>query len=157
MGTAFYFSRTRQHRRKYEKDSEWRSFVKLVDEFSISRIEPRDSKEEPFIQLADLFAGLAAYSYLHYDYYDQWKHSNTRQMKLFETETCSQFKLSGADKERCRVLDYFNNNNCKRYKLGVSLKSNRGLKTPNPKNPINFWFYVPQHETDKAPLKEKHE
>ncbi|MCX6674325.1 MAG: DUF3800 domain-containing protein [Methanothrix sp.] len=137
-----------------KKFSEWQSFVKLVSEFRISRIEPKDSKEEPFIQLADLFAGLAAYSYLHYDYYDQWKHSNTRQAKLFETGTCSQIKLSGADKERCRVLDYFNNI-CKKYKLGVSLKSNKGLKTPDPKNPINFWFYMPQHEADKAPLKEK--
>jgi hypothetical protein len=136
------------------KSSGWQSFVNLESEFSINRIEPRDSKEEPFIQLADLFAGLAAYSYLHYDYYDQWKHSNTSQAKLFETGTFSQIKLSGADKERCIVLDYFNNI-CKKYRLGVSLKSSNGLKTPNPKKPINFWFYVPQHEDDRSPLKEK--
>ena len=139
-----------------KKFSGWQSFVKLVSEFGISRIEPRDSNEEPFIQLADLFAGLAAYSYLHYDYYDLWKHSNSRQATLFETEPSSQIRLSGADKERCRVLDKFNNI-CKEFKLGVSLKSNKGLKTPNPKQPINFWFYMPQHEADKAPLRRNHE
>jgi len=40
---------------------------------------------------------------------------------------------------------------CKSNKLGVSLKSSKGFKTFDPKNPINFWFYVPQSDEDQAP------
>ncbi len=61
-------------------------------------------------------------------------------------------KLSKSDQERCCVLYEFNNK-CKNKKLGVSLKINRGLKTFDAKNPINFWWYEPQHEADKAPRK----
>jgi hypothetical protein len=33
---------------------------------------------------------------------------------------------------------------------GVGLNNSRGLKTWKPENPINFWFYEPQHEDDTA-------
>jgi hypothetical protein len=137
-----------------KKSSGWQGLLKYVGEFGITSIEPKDSKDEPFIQLADLFAGLAVYSHSRYDYYDQWKNANTCQTKLFEMGSSSPIKLSTADKERCRVLGYFDSI-CKRNKLGVSLKSNKGLTTPRPTNPINFWMYIPQHDADKAPEKEK--
>lgn len=134
--------------------SGWQGLLKYVGEFGIALIEPRDSKKEPFIQLADLFAGLAVYSYLRYDYYDEWKNGNTCQTKLFDMGSNTQIKLSAADKERCGILGYFNGL-CKKKKLGVSLKSRKGLATPNPNNQINFWIYMPQHDNDKAPVKEK--
>jgi hypothetical protein len=28
------------------------------------------------------------------------------------------------------------------------------LWTPKCSNPVNFWLYVPQHDLDKAPIKE---
>jgi len=42
---------------------------------------------------------------------------------------------------------------CKSKKLGVSLKTHRGLRTLNPESPINFWWYEPQHDADRAPTK----
>jgi len=42
---------------------------------------------------------------------------------------------------------------CKRKKLGVSLKTNHGLRTFDPANPVNFWWYESQYDEDKAPVK----
>lgn len=47
------------------------------------------------------------------------------------------------------------NSLCKQQRSAVSLKSNRGLWTPNPVNPLNFWMYEPQHPEDRAPTKVK--
>lgn len=52
---------------------------------------------------------------------------------------------------RYRLLDWFNKE-CKNMRLGVSLDSNKCLHTFKPENPINFWFYKPQGEYDKAPI-----
>jgi hypothetical protein len=37
--------------------------------------------------------------------------------------------------------------------LGVSLKTHGGLRTLQPANRINFWWYEPQSPEDKAPTK----
>ena len=125
--------------------------------YNIDEIKPLKSCDQPLIQLADLFAGLVAYSRNNYFQYEQWICNGTYQQTLSESfsgcKSSKLIKLSGSDKERCKLLDYFNKK-CKRKKLGVSIKTNRGLKTIDPKNPINFWWYVPQHESDKAPTKE---
>ncbi len=125
--------------------------------YNIDKIMPLRSCEEPLIQLADLFAGIAAYSRNNYPQYEQWICKGTHQQTLFESfDECKHsktIKLSGSDKERCKLLVYFNKN-CKRKKLGVSIKTNKGLRTFNPINPINFWWYIPQNESDKAPTKE---
>jgi hypothetical protein len=125
--------------------------LRLKQEFSIEQIMPCKSNQEPLIQLADLFVGLAAYSRSSYDCYEQWQRTSDTQMSLFPPEASS-VQLSGSDRERCRVLDEFDSL-CKSFKLGVSLKTNHGLRTFNPKKPINFWWYEPQHEADKAPVK----
>lgn len=135
-----------------EKSSGWQGLIKSVNEFGIVQIEPKDSKDEPLIQLADLFAGLATYSRGKYDCFEKWKNNGTRQTKLFEETPEPPIIISKADMERCLILDNFNYN-CKRKKMGVSLKTNKGLKSFDPAKPINFWWYVPQHETDKAPVR----
>jgi hypothetical protein len=135
-----------------KRSSGWQGLRESFSEFGIVRIEPNDSKEEPLIQLADFFAGLAVYSRARYDHYDKWKNHGTRQSKLFEDTPISPIMISKADQERCFILNYFNYN-CKRKKLGVSLKTNKGLRSFDPTKPVNFWWYVPQHETDKAPLR----
>jgi len=124
--------------------------LRLKQEFSIEQIVPCKSNQEPLIQLADLCVGLAAYSRSSYDCYEQWQRASDRQMSLLPLESSVQF--SGSDRERCRVLAEFDFL-CKSSKLGVSLKTNRGLRTFDPKKPINFWWYEPQHEADKAPVK----
>jgi len=126
--------------------------IRLRREFRVEEIVPCHSGEEPIAQVGDLFAGLAVYSRECYDRYVAWfQSSGPQQLALLPREqlvVC----LSGADRERCPVLDKLNEL-CKRYKLGVSLESNCGLKTYDPRKPLNFWWYEPQHNADKAPTR----
>jgi hypothetical protein len=101
-------------------------------------------------QLCDFFAGIASYSRLNFTKFCEWEFLQSGQTRLFQTETSVEF--SNRDSERCRVLAHFNRL-CKANKLGVSLKSNKGLQTPNPNNPLNFWLYNPQSDLDIAPVK----
>ena len=131
---------------------------RLREDFNIVEISPCDSKQEPLIQLCDLYVGMAIYSrnyYKRYRYYFQ-TYSPSRQMTLFNVGAENSVKLSNADKQRCQLILEFNKL-CKSKKMGISLDSYEGLKTPDPKNPVNFWWYEPQHELDKAPLRQKHQ
>jgi hypothetical protein len=129
-----------------------RFIVRLKKEFKIEIVSPCRSHEEPLVQLADLFAGLAVYSRTSYDRYAIWQGENSDQGALFKNEKFSNIKLSKSDKERCLVLSEFNKK-CKNKKFGVSLQTGKGLKTFDHSKPINFWWYEPQHEADKAPCK----
>lgn len=129
-----------------------RFILRLKKEFRIEIVSPCKSHKEPLIQLADLFAGLAVYSRSSYNRFESWELSNKKGELLFPVEQEQLLKLSKSDIERCRVLSEFNEK-CKNKKLGVSLKTNKGLKTFDAKRPINFWWYEPQHEADKAPCK----
>ncbi|MCX7866310.1 DUF3800 domain-containing protein [Limisphaera sp. VF-2] len=120
-------------------------------EFGIEEIRPVSSKEYPLLQLADLFAGLPAFSRGKYEKYELWLESQSLQMNWFNDSQQPQ-KLSPSERQHFEVLKMFDQE-CKKRKLGVSLKSGRGLWTPNPENPINFWIYEPQHPEDKAPVR----
>ena len=125
--------------------------LRLVTEFKIDVFTPCKSHAEPLVQVADLFAGLGAYSYDRFPIYCEWKKTTTPQ-GTFEFEPQPTVpKFSCADRERCPFLGYFDRQ-CKSRKFGVSLESNRGLRTFDPRNPINFWMYTPQHERDIAPV-----
>lgn len=126
--------------------------LRLKQEFKVENIKPCKSHHEPLVQLADLCAGLAVYSRTSYDRYEIWQAANCDQGTLFKNEKVSSIKLSKSDQERCYVLGEFNKK-CKNKTLGVSLKTERGLKTFDHSKPINFWWYEPQHEADKAPCK----
>lgn len=128
---------------------------RLKNEFNIEKIIPCDSKKEPFIQLADLYVGIAIYSRMGYAKYYHWLQSHSGQPTLFNEEMGDTIKLSRADKERCSLIYEFDRL-CKDNKLGVSFGTFGGFRTLNPRNPINFWWYEPQHELDKAPLRHKH-
>lgn len=129
-----------------------RFILRLKTEFRITQVMPCKSHKEPFVQLADLFAGLAVYSRSSYNRFESWELSNKKEELLFPVEQEQLLKLSKSDIERCCVISEFNEK-CKNKKLGVSLKTNKGLKTFDVKRHINFWWYEPQHETDKAPCK----
>jgi len=117
-------------------------------------IETRSSKDEPIVQLADLFAGFARFSREKGKRYWSWlKTEETKcQPSLFLIEDNNSGEISKADKARFSLLREFDNF-CKKRKLGVSLKEKKYLWTPNPENPVNFWSYEPQHEMDKAPTR----
>ena len=126
--------------------------VRLRQEFRIEEITPCKSIDELLVQLADLLAGLGAYSRERFETYEEWQRQNNPQQVLFSSPGNPTVRLSRSDRERCQLLAEFDSE-CKRRKLGVSLQTNRGLFTYEPKNPINFWPYVPQHDKDKAPVK----
>lgn len=130
-------------------------FFDLEQAFSIHDIRPCKSHEEPLIQLVDLFTGMATYSRGEYEKYVEWQANNTdSQIELFSSGRVTPTQLSKADKERCSVLHQFSSRS-KSKKLGVSLQTHRGLRTLDPKQPVNFWWYMPQHDSDKAPTKQK--
>lgn len=59
---------------------------------------------------------------------------------------------SRSEVERFQVLRAFNET-CKERKFRVSLDTHAGLRTMSGASPINFWWYQPQHEFDRAPTR----
>jgi hypothetical protein len=123
---------------------------RLRREFAIAQVAPLASHASPLIQLADLFAGMAVFSRASFADYDRWQAEFGPQPRLLPAEAGA--PLSNSARERCRVLHHLDER-CKAHKLGVSLKTRRGLWTRQPHNPINFWWYTPQHPGDVAPRK----
>ncbi len=115
--------------------------------YSILSFGEKCSKAEPLIQIADLFSGMAVFSKDSYSNYSKWKHNQN--LSLFNEEEIS---FSNRENYRFKLLDLFNNK-CKAGGLGVSLKRQKCLYTHDPKNPVNFWHYKPQHDKDIAPLR----
>ena len=129
---------------------------RLKVEFGIQEIQPLRSIETPLLQLADLFAGMGAFSHERFDLYQIWLHRkrSAEQPSLpleFERDD-KKAEFSRSERERFHVLSAFDEM-CKAHKLGVSLKTWQGLRTPDPRKPINFWVYEPQHPDDKAPTR----
>jgi len=115
--------------------------------YNIEKFKEIDSQYSPCCHISDLFAGISVYSKNNFDKYLQWK---TNQFpSLFKQEIP---QLTNREKFRFQVMDNLNIQ-CKKRKLGVSLEKKRCFSTPNPINPINFWYYKPQHEMDNAPTK----
>lgn len=125
--------------------------IRLRQEFAIEEIQAVSSEAHPLLQLADLFAGLAVFSRDKFDDYQKWSQATSPQAVLFDEGDASD-DPSRSSRERFRVLKEFDRL-CKQRKLGVSLKTKRGLWTPQPQNPINVWMYEAQHPEDKAPQK----
>jgi hypothetical protein len=124
--------------------------LRLRREFGIEEIQPLPSQESALLQLADLFAGLAVFSRSEYDAYQAWLRRTSAQPTLDGVGTADDPEPSRASQQRFLVLRALDQG-CKDRRLGVSLATWRGLRTPNPANPINFWLYEPQHEFDIAP------
>lgn len=125
--------------------------IRLRREFGLEEIQPVSSGEHPLLQLADLFAGLAVFSHHKFPEYQRWNEARSQQKRLFDEADAAK-DPSRSSKERFMVLKTFDDL-CKQKTIGVSLQTKRGLWTPKPENPINFWIYEPQHPEDKAPQK----
>lgn len=112
-----------------------------------------DSAITPSCQIADLFAGLSVFSVNSYSSYCKWDSNSMKQQQLpLFSITNQDIKFSNRERARFEVMHYLNKR-CKRLKLGVSLKSNKRFHTFDPRKPVNFWHYAPQHENDKAPTR----
>jgi len=142
-------------------DGPWKRLIQdklLYEEFE--RLKPRilsfksvESADSPFVQLADLFAGMASYSRERSSQIKVLLKEKNEQPNLFD-EAKSDVKITPTDRVRFEVIWNFYLQ-CKRYHLGVSLKTKNYLLTQSPQNPINFWHYEPQNSMDKAPVKTK--
>lgn len=124
----------------------WKQFYHMAD------IQTVKSCDEPLVQISDMFAGLASFSYQCFKKYKIWEEKNSSQPSFFNSFKEGEDQFSKSEKERFHILLFFNSE-CKRRKMRVSLNSHRGLITKDPKYALNFWFYQPQHELDKAPIK----
>lgn len=114
---------------------------KIMLPYWIKSIEEKESASTPFIQVADFFCGLAAFSYNSFEKWKAYKSGDTA-------------GFSKSERERCLVLDRLNNE-CKKQKLKISLNGYGGLYSYQPRNSPNFWLYQPQTPQDKAPVKLK--
>lgn len=115
-------------------------------------IEESNTDENPFIQIADIFAGLARTSYIDYEKYEKW--INKGQQSLFPNENLNDIEITGREEHRFKIYKYINTYS-KHKSWTVSLKTNHGFCTFDKSKPLNFWFYKPQHKKDKAPLKNR--
>ena len=109
-----------------------------------------NSAETPFVQLADLFAGMAAYTRSNSEVIKVLMKEEKGIQELFpDVLAC---RVRKTDRGRFKVIAYLYQR-CRKGQLGVSLTEQGYLRTLDPQNPINFWHYEPQHLQDKAPTK----
>ena len=126
--------------------------AKTLKSYHVMRLKPMFSHESPVSQLADLFAGLIPYSRHCYDKYAAIK-IEKEGGTLFES---SKVECTDLDRYRYEIIAQMLRHK-EKQKLGISFESSRGFRSYNPSKdfPINFWWYIPQHEKDKAPVKIK--
>lgn len=117
----------------------------------IKTLREVDSKKTPFVNLADLFAGMAAYTRNKSSVIRTLLNEEEELKDLFPNHVpaCDPNKL---DRGRFKVIRHLVNR-CKQGQLGVSIKDCGYLRTQDPRKPINFWHYNPQHIHDQAPRK----
>ena len=119
--------------------------------FRLERLETVRSHQEPACQLADLFAGLGAFSRTMAREYGEWCNATNPQGNFFSLTQGPM--TSHSERERFEVLHHFADR-CRSLTLGVSLRTKGYLTTPDPANPLNFWHYEPQHDSDRAPTRD---
>lgn len=120
-----------------------------IQGYFVSEIKQRNSKEFPIIQVADLFAGMAACSWNNHSKLLASINENNGQLFLFSKKS----QHSNAIKQRSEIISHLDSF-CKAHNMQVSFRSSGGLFSYKPSMPINFWKYEPQHELDKAPTVE---
>lgn len=110
------------------------------------------SSVEPLVQLADLFAGLGAFSWNRAESYWQWQLGQTGQAQLF-----AEFEKPALSKSEAYKADTLSHLRtlCSQREVPLSHELAKGLRTKNPADPFNFWFYTPQRERDKAPRRHR--
>ncbi len=112
-----------------------------------------DSASTPFVQLADLMAGMAAYTRTKASIVKElFAEESGDQMDLIPRKVPVSQSATRTDEGRVQVVSHLYRG-CKARKLGVSLRTDGYLRTHDGRQPVNFWHYEPQHPRDKAPTK----
>ena len=119
------------------------------------RVKQVSSSDQPLIQIADLFAGLAAFSWNNRQEYRNWK-IEAQQVRHGQQSMFSgmgNIQISNSARFKHEVLDHISG--MELPGVAMDKENNEGLRTFGPtKNRINFWLYIPQREGDKAPTRQ---
>lgn len=123
---------------------------------NIEKFRESISDNNPLTQLIDIYTGLGRLSIKKGSKFIEWKKiqekKDKNQMMLFDSSV-NNINVSRGEESKFKIL-YFLIKNCKKHKMGVSINSNSYLYTYQPtKYNINYWFYEPQGNYDKAPTK----
>lgn len=119
--------------------------------FEVVGIREQRSSEQPFVQLADIFAGLTVFSWNNYARLQDYRLQEAKHKQLKLTGPAEEISLSRRDKERFMLLLDF-----------VSLLKDNGLKIrfgndgglrSFPSETINFWCYERRSQKDRAPVR----
>jgi len=120
--------------------------------YQVIKITQVSSDKSPVSRLADLFAGLIPYSRYCYDKYEAIKIEKEGGALLKTGE----IEFAPLDINRYEIIKCLLKHK-EKQKFGISFESSKGFRSLKPSKdyPINFWWYEPQHEKDKAPVKLK--
>jgi len=121
------------------------------DQFFDVHVQQVASDQCRLCQLADLFAGMGAYSRERAETMKALKRESSGQLALIDGD--EKPPASQRDTERFRVISHLYDR-CRERKLGVSFETEGYLRTRDPRNPVNFWHYEPQSDKDKAPTRD---
>lgn len=135
---------------------EARQFV-LAEQFCVTSASPQITSvtsHHPLVQVADLFAGLASFSWNEYSAHAAWKLRQNGQQDMFADLYAPPSKSA---EYKHRALHYLKQLHILRLANADKKKyeqQEKGLVT-RPGERINFWLYTPQRDDDKAPTRPK--
>jgi len=137
-----YLNRTRL-RKRIEKPLLIKLMLDENPEFEFFEVKQVDSVEEPLVQLADLFAGMAKFSHDSKEYdvnCAEWLRGSKyeKQGELIKLMRQNNWNIPRRVECRYRVIGRMVSI-CHRHRLYVSINSENHLRTRRPANPINFW------------------
>ena len=138
--------------RKTRTSGQFRIDPKVATRSSVISVNQVTSSARPLVQVADLFAGLAAFSWNSRSAYEQWLLQESGQAKLNLFGDNEPTILSPGETYKARALQCLDDIN-RNMRLGIRYSPNDGLRSSAPIKPLNFWFYRPQSPEDKAPQK----
>ena len=137
-----YLNRTKL-RKRIEKPLLIKLMLDENAEFEFSEVKQVDSVEEPLVQLADLFAGMARFSHDSKEYdvnCAEWlkRSKHEKQGELIKIMKQDSWNIPKSVECRYGVIGSMVSI-CHSHSLYVSINSENHLRTYRPKNPINFW------------------
>jgi len=121
---------------------------KLRRHYDVFFVEECNSAKEILCQIADLFAGISVFSRKKVNKYRRWENKPLDSFLGNE----EQRNFSNSELHRFPLLKKICNKG-KDLTPKIPYLTKKGLDTPNPECPINFWEYKPQVPEDEAPTK----
>ena len=117
------------------------SLIKLATEYNIQYGGELDSKNSRLIQITDIFAGLAAFSYNNYGDYTDWIKNTTGAPSFdFAQSDIENNNTAINHHPKFQLLDAINTE-CKKHNSKHSIDTKHGLHSFDPSYGMNFWLW----------------